>query len=103
MDLEQRVLDIEKTQAAAEQQHKTLFRRVENLEEEQKVMHSFAVSLEKLTNAVGNTEKKVDGLCKDVEDMKTKPAKKWETLAMDVIKLIVGGVVGYLLVKLGIG
>lgn len=103
MDLEQRVLDIEKTQAAAEQQHKTLFRRVENLEEEQKVMHSFAVSLEKLTNAVGNTEKKVDGLCKDVEDMKTKPAKKWETLAMDVIKLIVGGVVGYLLFKLGIG
>lgn len=103
MDLEQRVLDIEKTQAAAEQQHKTLFRRVENLEEEQKVMHSFAVSLEKLTNAVGNTEKKVDGLCKDVEDMKTKPAKKWETLAMDVTKLIVGGVVGYLLVKLGIG
>lgn len=103
MDLEQRVLDIEKTQAAAEEQHKTLFRRVGNLEEEQKVMHSFAVSLEKLTNAVGSTEKKVDGLCKDVEDMKSKPAKKWEALAMDVVKLIVGGVVGYLMVKLGIG
>lgn len=103
MDLEQRVMELEKTQAAAEEQHKTLFRRVANLEEEQKTMNAFAVSLEKLANAVGSTEKKVDGLCKDVEDMKSKPAKRWETLAMDVLKLIVGGVVGYLLVKLGIG
>lgn len=103
MDLEQRVMEIEKTQAAAEEQHKTLFRRVENLEEEQKTMHAFAVSLEKLANAVGSTEKKVDGLCKDVEDMKAKPGKRWETLAMDVLKVIVGGLVGFLLVKLGIG
>lgn len=103
MDLDQRVLEVEKTQAAAEQQHKTLFRRVENLEEEQKTMHSFAVSLEKLANAVGNTEKKVDGLCKDVEAIKAKPAKRWETLTMDALKVIVGGLVGYLLVKLGVG
>ncbi len=103
MDLDQRVMEIEKTQAAAEEQHKTLFRRVENLEEEQKTMHAFAVSLEKLANAVGSTEKKVDGLCKDVEAIKAKPGKRWEALAMDVMKVIVGGLMGFLLVKLGIG
>lgn len=103
MDLDSRVMELEKTQAAAEEQHKTLFRRVENLEEEQKTMHAFAVSLEKLANAIGSTEKKVDGLCKDVEDMKAKPGKRWEALAMDVLKVIVGGLVGFLLVKLGIG
>ncbi len=103
MDLEQRVMELEKGHAAAEEQHKTLFRRVANLEEEQKTMHAFAVSLEKLANAVGSTEKKVDGLCKDVEDMKAKPGKRWEALAMDVLKVIVGGVVGFLLVKMGIG
>lgn len=103
MDLDSRVLDLEKTQAAAEEQHKTLFRRVEKLEEEQKTMQAFAVSLEKLANAVGSTEKKVDGLCKDVEAIKAKPGKRWEALAMDALKLIVGGLVGFLLVKMGIG
>lgn len=103
MDLEQRVMDLEKEHAAAEEQHKTLFRRVANLEEEQKTMNAFAVSLEKLANAIGSTEKKVDGLCKDVDELKAKPAKKWETLAMDVLKVIIGGVIGFLLVKLGVG
>ena len=103
MDLDSRVLDLEKTQAAAEEQHKTLFRRVEKLEEEQKTMQAFAVSLEKLANAVGSTEKKVDGLCKDVEAIKSKPGKRWEAMVMDVLKVVVGGLVGFLLVKLGIG
>lgn len=102
MDLDSRVLDMEKMQAAAEEQHKTLFRRVEKLEEEQKTMQAFAVSLEKLANAVGSTEKKVDVLCKDVEAIKAKPGKRWDALAMDVLKIVVGGVVGFLLVKLGV-
>ena len=102
-NLEQRVMEIEKTQAAAEEQHKTLFRRVANLEEEQKTMHAFAVSLEKLANAVGSTEKKVDGLCKDVEAIKAKPGKRWETMCMDALKVIVGGLIGFVLVKLGLG
>lgn len=102
-NLEHRVNELEKTQAAAEEQHKTLFRRVANLEEEQKTMNAFAVSLEKLANAIGSTEKKVDGLCKDVEDMKAKPGKRWETLRMDALKVIVGGLIGFVLVKLGLG
>ena len=48
LDLEQRVVELEKEHAAAEEQHKTLFRRVENLEKEQKTMQAFAVSLEKI-------------------------------------------------------
>jgi DNA repair ATPase RecN len=102
-NLEHRVNELEKTQAAAEEQHKTLFRRVDNLEKEQKTMQAFAVSLEKLANAVGSTEKKVDGLCKDVEAIKAKPGKRWETLGMDVLKIVVGALLGFLFVKLGIG
>ena len=101
-NLEHRVNELEKTQAAAEEQHKTLFRRVDNLEKEQKTMQAFAVSLEKLANAVGSTEKKVDGLCKDVEAIKAKPGKRWETLGMDVLKIVVGALLGFLFVKLGI-
>lgn len=103
MDLDTRVMELEKTQAAAEEQHKTLFRRVGKLEEEQKTMQAFAVSLEKLANAVGSTEKKVDGLCKDVEAIKAKPGKRWEALAMDAMKVLAGAVIAYFLSKLGVG
>ena len=102
-NIERRVNELEKTQAAAEEQHKTLFRRVANLEEEQKTMHAFAVSLEKLATAVGNTEKKVDNLCKKVEVIEAKPGKRWETLCMDALKVIIGGLIGFLMVKLGLG
>lgn len=102
MDLDQRVNTLEKEHAAAEEQHKTLFRRVENLEKEQKTMQAFAVSLEKLANAVGSTEKKVDGLCKDVEAIKAKPGKRWETVTTDIVKIIVAAVIGFLLAKIGL-
>ena len=103
MDLDERVLELEKTQAAAEEQHKTLFRRVANLEEEQKTMHAFAVSLEKMATSVGNVEKKVDTMCKEVEDIKAKPAKRWETMGMKLLELLLAAVAGYMLSKMGLG
>ena len=103
MDLDERVLELEKTQAAAEEQHKSIFRRVANLEEEQKTMHAFAVSLEKMATSVGNVEKKVDTMCKEVEDIKAKPAKRWETMGMKLLELLLAAVAGYMLSKMGLG
>jgi hypothetical protein len=45
----------------------------------------------------------VDKLCDTVEEIKEKPGKRWETLGMDVLKIVVGAVLGFLFVKLGIG
>lgn len=102
-NLEQRVNELEKTQAAAEEQHKTLFRRIEKAEKLADSVNALALSVRDLVNAQNNTDKKVTSLCKDVAEIKAKPGKRWETLAMDVLKVIVGGVVGFLLVKLGLG
>lgn len=103
MDLEKAVIDLQKEMAAAEEQHKTLFRRIEKTEKLADSVSELALSVRDLVNAQNNTDKKVTGLCKDVAEIKDKPGKRWETLAMDVLKIIVGGVVGYMLVKLGIG
>ena len=102
MDIEKRVMDLEREQVAADEQRKTLFRRVGNLESEQKAMQSFAVSLEKLANAVGNTEKKVDNLCKKVEAIEAKPGKRWETFGMELGKILLAAVAGLVLAKMGI-
>lgn len=103
MDIERAVVDLQKQMAAAEEQHKTLFRRIEKAEELNESVHSLALSVQKLTDSLTNTNKTVTDLCNDVDELKAKPGKKWEALAMDVLKVIVGGVIGFVLVKMGIG
>lgn len=103
MDLEVIVSELQQKFAAAEEQHKTLFRRIENVERLADSVNALALSVRDLVNAQQTLDGKVTNLCNDVAEIKEKPAKRWETLAMDVLKVIVGGVVGFLLVKLGIG
>lgn len=103
MDLEREIGLLQQKMAAAEEQHKTLFRRVEKAEELNDSVHSLAMSVQKLTDSLTTTNKTVTDLCTDVDELKAKPGKKWESIAMDMLKVVVGGVVGFLLVKLGIG
>lgn len=103
MDIERAVVDLQKQMAAAEEQHKTLFRRIEKAEELNESVHSLALSVQKLTDSLTNTNKTVTDLCTDVDELKAKPGKRWEALAMDVLKVVVGGMIGFLLVKLGLG
>ena len=103
MDLEKAVVDLQTSFAAAEEQHKTIFRRIEKAEKLADSVSELALSVRDLVNAQTNTDKKVTTLCKDVAEIKAKPAKRWEALVMDVLKVVVGGLVGFLLVKLGLG
>ena len=103
MDLERIVSELQQRFAAAEEQHKTLFRRIEKAERLTDSVNELALSVRDLVNAQQTTDKKLTGLCSDVAEMKEKPGKRWESLVMDVLKVIVGGMVGFLLVKLGIG
>lgn len=103
MDLERVVSELQAKFAAAEEQHKALFQRIEKAERLTDSVNELALSVRDLVNAQQTTDKKLTGLCSDVAEMKAKPGKRWEALAMDVLKVIVGGVVGFLLVKLGVG
>lgn len=103
MDVEQRVIELEKTLAAAEEQHKTLFRRIEKAEKLTDSVSDLALSLRDLVNAQKTTDSKVDKLCVTVEEIKDKPGKRWEALAIDALKVVVGGLIGFMLVKMGIG
>lgn len=103
MDLEDRVMELEKKQSASEEQHRTIFRRLDKSEKLADSVSDLALSVRDLVNAQNNTDSKVDKLCVTVEEIKEKPGKRWETLCMDVLKVIVGGLIGYVLVKLGLG
>lgn len=103
MDLEKTVVDLQKAFAAAEEQHRTIFRRLDKSEKLAESVSELALSVRDLVNAQTNTDKKVTTLCKDVAEIKAKPAKRWESVTADVIKLIVAALVGYLLSRVGLG
>ena len=103
MDIERAVNELQRQMAAAEEQHKTLFRRIEKAEELNESVHSLALSVQKLTDSLSNTNKTVTDLCTDVDELKAKPGRKWESIAMDVLKIVIGGLIGVVMAKLGIG
>lgn len=102
-DIERAVYELQRKFAAAEEQHKTLFRRIEKAEELNESVHSLALSVQKLTDSLTTTNKTVTDLCTDVDELKAKPAKKWETVTADIIKIVVAAVLGFLLAKIGLG
>ena len=102
MDLEKAVVDLQTSFAAAEEQHKTIFRRIEKAEKLADSVSELAMSVRDLVNAQTNTDKKVTTLCKDVAEIKAKPAKRWETLTADAIKMVAAALIGFLLSRVGL-
>ena len=102
MDLEKEVIGLQKAMAAAEEQHRTIFRRLDKSEKLADSVSELALSVRDLVNAQTNTDKKITALCKDVAEIKDKPGKKWETLGMELLKILVAAAAGLMLAKAGL-
>ena len=84
-------------QARMEEQIKTLFKQQADIKELTETVQKLAIALEKQGMALQSTEKKVDGVKSDVDEIKAKPSKRWES----IIAALITGVVGFLLAKFG--
>ena len=99
--------DIEIQQALVElsaqkEQIKTLFTRVNEQKTLTDSVHKLAISLERLTSAQKSTADKVDDLTGDVEELKNKPAKRWESATTVVITAIITAVITFILTQVGL-
>ena len=103
LQLEREIKDVSTRLAAAEEQHKTLFSRLDRQEKMLDTVHKLALSVSELAHNLSAVQTKVDGLCEDVEEIKEKPGKRWEGLVEKVIFTIAGAVVTFALAKMGIG
>ena len=81
-----------------EEQIKTLFRQQADIKELTETVQKLAVALEKQGMALQSTEKKVGEVKADVDEIKSKPAKRWDA----IIIAIISAVVGFVLAKFGI-
>lgn len=91
-----------------EQRSKSNIRRIEKLELQTEAIQSLATSVEIMvkeqshqTEAIDRIEKNVEKLDEKVEVLEHKPAKRWESIVDKIIMLLVGGIVSYILVKVG--
>lgn len=92
-----------------ENRAKSNTRRIEKLELQTEAVQKLATSVERMvleqghqTEAIERIEKNVEKLDGKVEVLEHKPAKRWESVIDKVIMTIIGALVGYLLVKVGL-
>ena len=91
--------DMELIQAVARQQEqiKTLFERMGNLEKLTDSVNKLAISLEQLTGKESATEKQVENLAADMKEMKDTPKKRWDTVVAAIISALVGAGIALLI------
>jgi undecaprenyl pyrophosphate phosphatase UppP len=76
--------------------------RIKKLEGENAVLHQLATSVAVMAEQMKTMNKSVTTLTGEVEELKEKPRKRWESLVTQVISIIVATVVGYFLAKNGL-
>ena len=93
----EQISNIKQEQAKMAEQIKAALKRIDEQKALTDSVHSLALSIERLTSAQRSTDTKVDALSRDVDDIKEKPAKRWEDAVKTVITSILSAVVGFFL------
>lgn len=75
-----------------------LAQQIADLKELTETVQRLALTIERQGMALSSTEKKVDSVKLDVDEIKAKPAKRWDT----IIAAIITGIVGFLLARFGL-
>lgn len=78
-------------------------RRIEDLEKRQDNLEELTSTVKVLAIKEENVEKTVSEIKDDVKTLTSKPAKRWDGFIDKIIFTIVGAIVGYMMVKLGLG
>jgi hypothetical protein len=75
--------------------------RIKKLEAENKSLHDLATSVAVMAEQLKSMNTNVSTLKTDVEEMKGKPAKRWDDLLDKVIWAVAAALIGYVLSKIG--
>lgn len=88
--------------AEIEARSKSNTHRINDLEEDNRALHTLATSVEVLATKQETIEANISEIKDDVKSLKAIPGGKWETLVKAVLTAIVGALVGFALAHAGI-
>lgn len=89
--------DIGMAIARQEEQIRGLAQRMDNLEKLTESVNKLAISVERLTQQQATTETQVETLTGEVNDIREKPAKRWDTVVTAIISALVGAGIALLI------
>lgn len=95
-------MEHERRLTETEARSKSNTKRIDEMEKKQDDIADLVSSVKILADREVRVENDVKEIKDDVKDLKAKPGKLWEGIIEKVIYTIVGGVVAYALVKLGL-
>ena len=76
--------------------------RIKKLEHESEAIHKLATSVAVMVEQMKSIDQKVTKLDGEFEEIKSKPAKRWESIVEKIIMTVLAAVIGFVLAKLGI-
>lgn len=76
--------------------------RIEKLETEHETLHSLATSVAVMAEQLKQMNKSVSALTNEVEEMKVKPAKRWDSLVEKILLGVVAALLGFVLAQIGL-
>ena len=88
--------------AEIEARSKSNTHRIDDLEEDNRALHTLATSVEVLATKQETIEANISEIKDDVKSLKAIPGGKWETLVKAAVTAIVGALVGFALAHAGI-
>lgn len=99
--LTQAVMDLEKETAALHEQNKTIFTRLDKQDAIIESLRAMTSTLGTLVDSQSRMEKKVNAVKDDVDELKAKPGKRWESVIGYALSAIVGGAIAWIMTRLG--
>lgn len=88
--------------ARQSEQIKTIFNRLDENAKLTESVHKLATSVELLASSQKQTEKKVDALSDDVEEIRTKPAKRMDGVTSVIVTAVITAIITFVLTHLGL-
>lgn len=95
-------LDHERRLTEVEQRSKSNTYRLAEMEKRQDNLDDLVGTVKVLADRERRVEGDVKEIKSDVKDLKQKPAKRWEVVVSETIKLLVAVIGGFLLAKVGL-
>lgn len=99
----ERLEEMERNDSVREVKYDNLLEKIGDLSGDLSELKADSKEIVSQLSPLTHKMEEIDELSKDVEEIKTKPAKRWENIVEAIIGLVVAAVVGYMLAAVGLG
>lgn len=94
-------LDLVRELQAIESRSESNTHRIEDLEKNQEAINQLATSTAVMAQNISQMGERIDGMGKDIKELKEVPAERWKFVVEKAIYIVVAAFCGYFLSKIG--